>query len=75
MVRRASAKPDTKDETKEKKTKTRDFSSFDIYILRALKQVSPDVSMNALSKKIMNDFIYDIFNRVCVELGRLIEHS
>lgn len=37
--------------------------------------MSPDMTITSNSKAIMNDFIYDIFDRMCVELGRLVEHT
>lgn len=57
-----------------KKTKKRS-ETFSLYIYRVLKQVHPDTGISKRSMNIMNSFINDIFERVCLESSRLVRYS
>lgn len=55
-----------------KKSKKRS-ETFSLYIYRILKQVHPDVGISKKSMSIMNSFINDIFERVCMECSKLVK--
>merc|ERR1712228_1027855 len=60
--RASAAKPKTK-----KRTET-----FSLYIYRVLKQVHPDTG---ISKRIMNSFINDTFERIALESSKLVRYN
>lgn len=57
-----------------KKTKKR-AETFSLYVYRVLKQVHPDIGISKRSMNIMNSFINDIFERVCLESSRLVRYN
>lgn len=57
-----------------KKVKKR-AETFSLYVYRVLKQVHPDIGISKRSMNIMNSFINDIFERVCLESSRLVRYN
>lgn len=57
-----------------KKTKKRG-ETFSLYIYRVLKQVHPDIGISKKSMNIMNSFINDIFEKVCMESSKLVRYG
>lgn len=55
---------------KKKRTET-----FSVYIYRVLKQVHPETGVSKRSMNIMNSFINDIFEKVCVEASKLVRYN
>ena len=55
-----------------KKSKKR-ADTFSLYIYRVLKQVHPDIGISKKSMSIMNSFINDIFERICMESSKLVK--
>ena len=49
--------------------------TYSVYIYRVLKQVHPETGISKRSMSIMNSFINDVFERVCVEAGRLVGNN
>lgn len=69
----AAAKGAAKDPSKKKNRKrTETYAS---YIYKVLKQVHPEVGISKKSMSIMNSFIGDIFGRIAVEAGRLVQYN
>jgi len=64
----------TKEQVEKKKTKKRS-ETFSLYIYRVLKQVHPDIGISKRSMSIMNSFINDIFERVCLESSKLVRYG
>ena len=60
--------------SKKKKAKKRS-ETFSLYIYRVLKQVHPDIGISKRSMNIMNSFINDIFERVCLEGSKLVRYG
>ena len=55
--------------------KGRRTESYAGYIYKVLKQVHPETGISKRGMSIMNSFINDIFERLCVEAGRLTRYS
>ena len=53
------------------KSKRRSKESFNIYIYKVLKQVYPEMGMSKKAMSIMNSFVFDTFERIAIEGGRL----
>lgn len=49
--------------------------TYSVYIYRVLKQVHPETGISKRSMSIMNSFINDVFERICVEAGRLVGNN
>ena len=49
--------------------------SYSTYIYKVLKQVHPDTGISKRGMSIMNSFINDVFERLCVEAGRLARYN
>ena len=49
--------------------------SYSIYIYKVLKQVHPETGISKRGMSIMNSFINDVFERVCMEAGRLARYN
>ena len=58
--------------TGRKKKRTESYST---YIFKVLKQVHPDTGISKRGMSIMNSFIKDVFERLCVEAGRLSRYN
>mmetsp|Transcript_10747 Transcript_10747/g.21000 ORF Transcript_10747/g.21000 Transcript_10747/m.21000 type:complete len:114 (-) Transcript_10747:42-383(-) len=69
-----SEAPKSASQDKKKSTKKRS-ETFALYIYRVLKQVHPDTGISKRSMNIMNSFINDIFERVCLESSKLVRYS
>ena len=65
-------KPVAKVDKKRSKKRVETFSS---YIYKVLKQVHPDTGISSRAMGIMNSFIYDTFERIAVEAGRLVRYN
>ena len=74
MPEKKVSKPRPAVGTEKKKTKKRS-ETFSLYIYRVLKQVHPDTGISKRSMNIMNSFINDIFERVCLESSKLVRYS
>ena len=64
--------------TKKAATSTRRkrrVESYSSYIYKVLKQVHPDTGISKRGMSIMNSFIKDVFERLCVEAGRLSRYN
>ena len=59
----------------EKKKAKKRSETFSLYIYRVLKQVHPDIGISKRSMNIMNSFINDIFERVCLEGSKLVRYG
>ena len=46
--------------------------TYSVYIYRVLKQVHPEIGISKRTMSIMNSFINDVFERLCVEAGNLV---
>ena len=55
-----------------RKRRTESYSS---YIYKVLKQVHPDTGISKRGMSIMNSFIGDVFERLCVEAGKLSRYN
>ena len=56
-------------------TRRRRKESYSIYIYKVLKQVHPETGISKRGMSIMNSFINDVFERVCMEAGRLARYN
>jgi len=68
------AQPKAQANVEKKKAKKRS-ETFSLYIYRVLKQVHPDIGISKRSMSIMNSFINDIFERVCLESSKLVRYG
>jgi histone H2B len=57
-----------------RRTKRRN-ESYSSYIYKVLKQVHPETGISKRGMGIMNSFINDIFERLCVEAARLARYN
>ena len=57
-----------------KKNKKR-VESYSTYIYKVLKQVHPDTGISSKAMSIMNSFINDAFERIAVEVGKLVRYN
>ena len=64
----------TKKSTSTRRRKKR-TQSYSIYIHKVLKQVHPDTGISKRGMSVMNSFIGDVFERLCVEAGRLVRYN
>ena len=53
------------------KNKAKSKESFNIYIYKVLKQVYPEMGMSKKAMSIMNSFVFDTFERIATEAGKL----
>ena len=51
---------------------TKKKESFSIYIYKVLKQVHQDTGISKTSMAVMNSFIRDIFEQICLEASKLV---
>ena len=49
--------------------------SYGIYIYKVLKQVHPETGISKRGMSVMNSFINDVFERICMEAGRLARYN
>ena len=57
------------------KRRKRRVETYSIYIYKVLKQVHPETGISKRGMSIMNSFINDVFERVCMEAGRLARYN
>lgn len=55
------------------KRKRRRVESFSIYIYKVLKQVHRDLTISKKAMKIVNSFVYDIFDTIALEAAKLVK--
>jgi histone H2B len=55
-----------------RKTRAETFSS---YVYKVLKQVHPETGISKKAMSIMNSFLFDIFERLATEAGRLARYN
>ena len=60
---------------KGKKLARKPIESFSVFIYRVLKQVHPETGISKRSMSIMNSFIYDIFEKIAAEAGKLVRYN
>ena len=51
--------------------KRRRVQSYSTYLYQVLKQVHPDAKLRSRSRKVLNSFINDLFERIAGEAGRV----
>ena len=61
--------------TADKKKSKKRSETFALYIYRVLRQVHPDIGISKRSMSIMNSFINDIFERICLEGSKLVRYG
>ena len=62
--------------TAPKKSRSKNFiETYSVYIYRVLKQVHPETGISKRSMSIMNSFINDVFERICVESAKLVNNT
>ena len=49
--------------------------TFSVYIYKVLKQVHQDTGITKTSMSIMNSFIYDMFDQICLEASKLVRNN
>ena len=49
--------------------------TYSVYIYRVLKQVHPETGISKRSMSIMNSFINDVFEKLCVESSKLVANN
>ena len=57
------------------KRRKRRTESYSIYIYKVLKQVHPETGISKRGMSVMNSFINDVFERVCMEAGKLTRYN
>ena len=71
--------PSKKSRKSSKKSSTtrrkRRVESYSTYIYKVLKQVHPETGISKRGMSIMNSFINDVFECVCMEAGRLARYN
>ena len=53
--------------------KKKSKESFNIYIYKVLKQVYPEMGMSKKAMSILNSFVFDTFERIATEAGKLVK--
>ena len=53
----------------------RSAETFNLYIFKVLKQVHPQMGMSKKAMAIMNSFVFDTFDRIASEAGRLVQYN
>jgi len=51
------------------------YNMYGIYLYKVLKQVHPDTGISSKGMSIMNSFVNDIFERICMEAGKLCKQT
>ena len=69
--KKSNKKPTSTGDKKKKKKRVETFHS---YIYKVLKQVHPDIGINAKAMAIMNSLVYGQFERLCNEAGTLARY-
>ena len=59
----------------ERKYNKKRKQSYSTYIFKVLKQVHPETGISRKAMSIMNSFVYDSFERIAQEAGRLLRYS
>ena len=49
--------------------------TFNIYIYKVLKQVHPEFGMSKKAMSVMNGFVYDSFDRIATEAGKMVKYN
>nr|GEX10269.1 histone H2B [Tanacetum cinerariifolium] len=73
---KAEKKLPTKDTAdKKKKRHKKSVETYNIYILKVLKQVHPDIGISIKAIGIMNSFINDIFEKLAAKSSKLVRYN
>lgn len=59
--------------SKEKKKTKKRSETYGVYIYRTLKEVHPDLKISKHSMKIVNNFVEDFFEKLCIESSKLLK--
>jgi len=51
------------------------IETYSVYIYRVLKQVHPETGISKRSMSIMNSFINDVFEKICMESAKLVNNN
>ena len=51
------------------------IETYSVYIYRVLKQVHPETGISKRSMSIMNSFINDVFEKICMESTKLVQYN
>lgn len=63
------------DPTKKKKKKSVNNELYTNYILKIMKQIKPGVRITPRAMSIMNSFVFDAFERIAAEAGKLCMYA
>ncbi|KAJ2939299.1 hypothetical protein O0L34_g13395 [Tuta absoluta] len=73
---KALPKPIEKPISKSKKIKKKNYQNFSIYLYKLLRQVTQDkMGISRKSMLIMNNFVYDMMEKLASEAGKLVSIS
>ena len=72
---RKSGKASSKKAARKAAPKRKRTETFSVYIYRVLKQVHPETGISKRSMSIMNSFINDLFEKLCVEASKLVRYN
>merc|ERR1712232_793575 len=72
---RKSGKASSKKAARKAAPKRKRTETFSVYIYRVLKQVHPETGISKRSMSIMNSFINDVFERICIEAAKLVNNT
>ncbi|KAI5635075.1 core histone h2A/H2B/H3/H4 domain-containing protein [Phthorimaea operculella] len=73
---KALMKPIEKPISKSKKIKKKNYQNFSIYLYKLLRQVTQDkMGISRKSMLIMNNFVYDMMEKLASEAGKLVSIS
>ncbi len=71
----APKEPKAKAGSKDSRRRKANYSSYQSYIYKVLKQVHPDTGVSKKAMSIMDSFVHDIFERLATEAGRLARYN
>lgn len=71
----APAQKPAKPASSEKKVHRKRNETFALYIYKVLRQVHSDIGISKKAMAIMNSFINDTFERVCLESSKLVRYN
>ena len=72
LAKKSPKKPKSTGDKKKKKKRTETYSS---YIYKVLKQMHPDTGINEKAMSIVNSFVHDMFEKLCIQAGKLVRYN
>ena len=72
LAKKSPKKPKSTGDKKKKKKRTETYSS---YIYKVLKQIHPDKGINEKAMSIVNSFVHDMFEKLCIQAGKLVRYN